>query len=579
MEVPGRGRKSAGRPASTRIGASRWLDVARFATPVDDDVADGRMAAMARVAWAPTETRWPAQLDLARFLIAHDLGAEAMGVLLDGPGEGQDDDARHALLGAADFLLGRHGVAAAALARAALDGDPEIALWRAATAAEHEDWELAEVVLESAHGAADDTLTTYPLRLQLRLGLPIARVHARAGRAMEAFAVLDRLAGTQLATSDRRRVEFTRGLVYRDIGAIDAADRTWRALEQGVRDRTRLEVALARRMMLVDAGRMPAKVALRELDSLRPAWRGHPEEARQLDALAGLHASAGQIGQAIRLWQEALVRGVDPQLAEAIERSQRGALVEALLESGDAWVGPLRAYRLYQDFRQLLPDGREGMEIRQQLAARLATIDQIDPAAELLQDALGMHPEGVHRAELGAELAALWLDYPDPVRALRALKESAALNLPPALARERALLLARAALAVDDYGTAREAIASYDDREAARLRAEILWVAKDWDGLQTTLGPLVGAHQPSPDLPPDERRRLLVKLALANLAAGDRAALGPLQQTHQELVDGTAEEAQFGLVTALADTPTQPIAIIDAAGRKIGAVRDFLSGL
>jgi tetratricopeptide (TPR) repeat protein len=490
--------------------------------------------------------------------------------------------------------MGRHQAAAAALARPALDGDPEVALWRAAAEAELEAWEPAQTALATA----GDVLASYPLRLQFRLGLPVARIHARAGRAAAALAVLDRLSGPSLALAEQRRVALTRGLVYRDIGALDAADATWQRLEGGPQDRTSLEAALARRVMLVEAGRLSPEQALQDLAPLRPAWRGHPQEAEQLATLAGMLASTGRAAEAIRLWQEALQRGAGPELASAIERSQRDALVDALLESGDAWVGPLRAYALYRDFQELLPAGDQGVEVRRSLAARLATIDQIDAAARLLQEALAARPGVTARtglgtdltAELGAELGALWLRYPDPERALAALKATAVEGVSPALAHRRALLLARAALGAGDPATARAALAPFDDPEAARIRAELLWTAGDWRELQASLRPLVdpgdfgdlgdpgdiGGQGRTPNLPADARRTLLVEFALASLALGDQAALDDIAATEASRLAGTAEEAPFRLITALADTPPDPAAVVAAAERRIEAARAFL---
>lgn len=563
------------RPADVGVAEAQVsiLDLASFGPLPGKSFAERRNEALAHVAARPAGAqRRAAQLDFARLLLAHGLAAEALGVLIDAGPAQPAGSARKALEGAAAFLMTRVPKAAAALDDPEFDGDAEIALWRAAIAGQLGQWGRALASLE----AAGNTLQTYPPALRLPLGLAAARIQGHAGHAVDAFAILEDLRHAPLSPPDRRRVAFTQGQVYSETGAIEAAVAAWRALEDGTRDRIALEAGLAWRTLEVEAGRLDAEEALQQLLRLRPAWRGHPDEARQLHVLAELHARTDRVATAIRLWQEALSRGPKASLADQIERSKRGALVKAL-NGGDDWVGPLRAFALFEDFRALVPEGEAGVQVRTRLAKRLLGVDQLDAAGELLREALALSPSDVTRGAVGADLAELWLRYPDAGQAREALRSSDSGKLPEESQRRRALLLARAENGLREPAAALRRLAGIEGDEAARLRARILFDAGRWDEFEVAVRPLIEAAKPD-DLPA-EQRLWLVKLAIALRASGARAELEELHRRFASRIAGSTEEVPFRLATAAATlAPTSPGAALDRARRQVTSAAAYLAG-
>ena len=167
------------------------------------DTAPQRRAALLQaLAQAAPDERAARRVELARDYLSRALAAEALGVLgrVDGPEDEAARQARQALRGAAALLMGRIDAAAEALGAAAFNGDPEVALWRAAIAASRQDWPLAAREL----ARSGEVLAAYPQALRLRLGLVAASIAIESGNAELAATVLEQLEGLQLAQGRAR---------------------------------------------------------------------------------------------------------------------------------------------------------------------------------------------------------------------------------------------------------------------------------------------------------------------------------------------------------------------------------------
>ena len=527
------------------------LDLARFAPASRASLADQRILLEQKVLNATDADRPAARLELARFLLAHGLAAEALGMLgimdrpADPPADGPPGLARQALTGAAQLLMGRRDEAATGLLAPALDADPEVALWRADLAAARSDWSRAGEEL----ARSDRILDIYPEPLQLRLGLPAVRTAIETGNQDEATRLLGRLKALKLPPGERARVAFLEGLAQARRGAIDDADRIWAALEQGEDDRTRVEAGYARVQMLLDAGRLRPAEALARLAAARPRWRPHPQEIAMLDGLARLYLRTGDPEHALHTWQDVLTHFPGAPETERVAKAMHDAFVATLLPEDGVGVGALRAYALYQNFPQLVPAGDLGDRLKRRLAAGLAGLDLVKPAAALL-DPLIDHLNGPAKAEAGAYLAELWLRQPDPAAALAALDRSQVQGeLPQALDVQRRVLRARALAASDKPDAALALLADGTDLAQQRLRAEILWQQRDWSHLTGALEDLLRTRA-DPDGPlGDAEQELVIKLAVAYARQGDTRALEQLRARFGEAMRGRTGEPAFLMAT------------------------------
>ena len=105
---------------------------------------------------------------------------------------------------------------------------------------------------------------------------------------------------------------------------------------------------------------------------------------------------------------------------------------------------PVEALGMFYEFRELTPIGRRGDELIRRLADRLASIDLLDQAAELLQYQVDHRLEGAARAQVAARLAMIYLANRKPDMAITALRASRISDLSGELRQQRLLLEARA---------------------------------------------------------------------------------------------------------------------------------------
>ena len=579
MQVAGGALRAEGPARPERFGP---LALTRFAGAEERALREQRVALQGRIASVPEPERSAARLDLARGFLAQAMAAEALAVLArmgEPDAEHPDRLARASLTGAAELLMGRLTAAAAGLAAPALDADREAALWRAALAAAQHDWPGAAAELERS----GSTLGSYPPALQLRLGLPAARIAIEVGDDDRARLVLDRLAALDLHPGDRARLAFVEGLAQARRGALDRADEIWRALAQAPDYGARIAADHARTAALLDAGRLDLDHALAKLAAARALWRGHPLEFEMLDGLAELHLRQRDPAAAMRIWQELLVRFADAAGAERIATRLRDGFVGALLGEDGMTIGAVQAYALYQDFPTLLRfEGALGDGIRHRLAAALAGLDLIEPAAGLLDELVGRSLDGPARAAAGAELAELWLRAPDPAAALDALGRSqVADELPPRLGERRRLLRARALAAADQRDAALALLEVRRGPNEQRLRAEILWQQRDWPRLAAGLEALLKARDPAAPLSGADQE-LVIRLAIAHARQGEHDALADLRARFGAAMRGQAAEPAFLMATAApgvagSERPAERQVLLAEAAEHLARVRAYLA--
>jgi hypothetical protein len=566
--------------ASPTGSVSPLLGLARFAPATTGSLPGQREFWRQRVVSAAGRDRPAAQLDLARFFLAHALGAEALAVLgATEPGEPAAEPAlelaRRSLIGAAQLLMDRPDEAAAGLEAPALGADPEAALWRAVLAGTRADWPRAAQELARSGAILDD----YPLSLQFRLGLPAARIAIEADNQEEASRRLGRLQALDLGPAERDRVAFVEGLAHARLGAIDDADAIWRRLERSQDRETRIEAGFARVQMLLDAGRLSPADGLARLVATRPLWRPDPQERAMLDALARLYLQNDEPAAALHVWQEVLSHFPDAPDAARIAQAMRDSFVAALLPADGGGLGALRAYALYSDFPKLVPDGALGDRLRRRLADQLAGLDLVEQAASVL-DPLLDHLKTPAKAETGAWLAELWLRAPDPTAALAALdRTETGDDLPPPLIVQRRTLRARALAASGQSAVALALLEGGADQAERRLRVEIPWDQRDWSRLVGALEDLLPAGTGANGPLAEADQNLVTRLAIAYAHQGQAQALDGLRQRFGEAMRGQPGEPAF-LIATLA--PARAAALepaLAAADQRLTRARAYLDSI
>jgi hypothetical protein len=483
-----------------------------------------------------------ARLELARLYLADALGPEARTALeaiddtdLALPAAGPLRTSKVALTGA-EALAGRHDPALASLLDQALDGDAEIALWRAYAAARAARWQLATQEWGRSGGLPEG----YPDPLRRRLGLELAATLVDHGDATEARALLAELGGIGLTGEDGARLSLLEGIARRRDGQHGEAEAAFAAARaQGDSD-----IATRAGFLLVftqhDDGTLTPEAAIEAMGAERPRWRGHPWEMRMLTRLAELQAGAGRSAAAIETREEALARTADPVAASAARNELRSYLAARL---ADGAMSPLARLALYREHGELLDGDAAAARLRAGLAEAAATAGLTETAAALL-DAAGPAPEAVGgKVTLASALAARG----DVEGALRRLREAGRDETPPA-AELRAELHARAALAAGDPARAAAALAASGSAAARALGREIASHRVDWQEVARTAGADLTATGDSTTLSPAQADAA-IWLGLAQSRLGHVAEAAAVADRYAARLDDQQGAALLRLAT------------------------------
>ena len=134
---------------------------------------------------------------------------------------------------------------------------------------------------------------------------------------------------------------------------------------------------------------------------------------------------------------------------------------------------------LHDAHPELTPDGADAAAITRGLADRLASLDLIEPATRLYDEAMQNAP-AAERAEIGAKLADLRLAAGDNAGAVKALDATYADGLPAATQAHRADERAKALARSGDQMAALAALGGDAAGDDARARADLYWHDSNW---------------------------------------------------------------------------------------------------
>lgn len=499
--------------------SDQTMNLAQVRARLDD--LTRRAAAEGTLEGAPVTAR----MALARFLLQEDYAPEALGVLrivAINQAELVELDPEFRLLrGAANVMMNRQTEAMADLQSSALQNDPSAALWRGYAAAQIHDWDEARREFEAGAGALEQFSPRW--RAQFRLAL------AQAALELNDSATADAAASAALGEAPNAALRLQARLVQARItaargdsaAALSLFDDLSRARDEEIAVRATLESIRLRRA----AGVMRANDCVEPLEALRFRWRGDALELAIVSTLGDVYSELGRWRDALATMRVAADRfPADPAARQL--RADMGTLFERLFLDGEAdQLEPIQALGLFYEFSDLTPVGANGDRMVRLLAGRLVHIDLLEQAAQLLQHQVDERVQGVAKAEVAADLAAIYLMDNQPERALVAINGSRQPNVPPPLQAERRILEARAFLGLGRLDNAVELVERDRSEEAQRVRAEAAWRARDWERASVELRNLLAMRDRSAPLDEDGRQTVLrmgIALTLSNNEAGVR---------------------------------------------------------
>lgn len=557
------------------IGGRDPFDFARWVRS-PELIAETRQALQQAVVSVAPPLRTGPRLTLARFLLANGFAAEAMGVVETAvsrePAIADRVDVV-ALTGAAAYMQGHYDQAETAFNDARFDQDPAYALWRAAVAAGRE---RHNIVGEFASGGVNVPID-FPIPLRAQMLISIGHSTLASGRLEAGRAMIDNLTQMSLDPKQAAMVEYLSALADKVEGNADIAIDRWRAIaDAGVDRKVSVLARLAQIETAVETGSMKPADGAAAIDKLRFDWRGDQIEMNMLKILGEMREKAGNYHGALGAWKEAVTYYPDaPQSAE-LARRMSDTFAWLFVEGGSSKLAPLDALALFYDYRELTPVGERGDEMIRIMADKLAAVDLLDEASELLRHQVAFRLSGADRSRVGARLALIRLLDGDPAGARQALQDSVTAEMTSALINQRQRLEARALADLGEFDGARAAIDGDDGAEARRLRAEFAWTQENWaaaaEAYRRVIEPLIANPTSRID---DVAARETLKAAIAAVLAGNDALRRDLRRQMGERMSNTAVAGAFRFVTDPIARPES--ADFRSALGQIGSYESFLA--
>ncbi len=517
-----------------------------------------------RLAKAPEGRRHKPLMALARFYLAHQFAQEALGLMKlaveEEPALAQDGSF-NLMMGAAQAMADRPEEAFAHLNRPDLKNSPDAAVWQTIVDVKLGNWTPARIAMPRGRAVVGN----YPPSIQAEFKLAAAQAMVEVNDFGLANGILAEIEPSEVSKAQAARYDILRGRV------ADASGRSKEALTvfdlvTRSDDRPRAAEAEYRALRIrYRDGELGIDETIDRLAGLATSWRGDEIELKTLRFLAQLYSERGRYREAFEAMKSAVQADPESDTTRLLQEEMNG-LFSALFLDGEAdEMQPVKALALYYDFRELTPIGRKGDEMVRLLAKRLVEVDLLDQATELLRHQVDNRLKGAARAQIAADLAAIYLMDRKADQALRVLNRTRQASLPSTLERQRNVVEARALTESGRPDLALELVRNMRGTDVDRLRADTFWAAESWREAGEQLEAMHGSRW-SDNIPlEDLERRDILRAGIAYSLAGDQLSLERLQTKYMTKMADSPEALAFEVVTRPVDA--QGVEFLEVANR------------
>ena len=501
-----------------------------------------------KAAAAEPAKRKEARFNLARFYLAQGMATEAKAVLdVALADQSNGDDVTGSILRAvSEILIDRPGEAIKELSAPRIGNQQDAGLWRGVAFARDGKWKEARERFKDF----DVAMATLPLELQ-RLAMKEAwRAASEVQDYTGAARLINEFETVGVPPDMKPAIDVLRGRIAEGLGRKDDALKEYRSAVGSTDRKAAAQGRLREIELQFSSGDMSRKDVIGALETLTTVWRGDETETEGLRLLAHLYTIDGRYRDAFHVMKAALLAHPNSDTTRKIQ-DEAAATFDALYlqGKGDA-MPPVEALGLFYDYRELTPIGRRGDEMIRKLAERLASVDLLDQAAELLQHQVDHRLEGAARAQVAGKLATIYLMNRKPERALAALQKTRSSDLANELRDHRLLLEARALSELGRNELALELISNMQTREATRLRADILWAGKHWREAAEQIELLYGERWKQ-FAPLDETERSdILRAAIGYALSGESISLTRLREKYAVKMAEGPDRRAFEVVSA-----------------------------
>jgi hypothetical protein len=524
------------------------FDFAAWRGKPDETFTQTRQRLQQTIVDVPEAERNRARLELARFYFSHGYGEEAS-ALLNWLAKQVPDLTAHAdfmaLMSASKILSYHAEDALKSLDAPIFAGQPEIELWQAVAQAELRNWAQAEEKFSNT----ESMLSGYPEPFYSRFSILAIEAALATGKDHEAADWLDQLENGPHREFVDPAIAYLHGVLHAKAGRANAAEQSWKSVEASDNRLYKIRAELALIDLGVSTGSLTPAQAADRLEALRFGWRGDDLEVDILHRLGQFYIQAKNIKAGLNILSRAVQLYPSSPMAPQIQNEMSSIFHDIFLSDLGKNLTPLDALTLYQQYRNLMPTGDDGISVTKNMAERLVAIDLLSQAADLLEDLVKNKLHGEEKGHIGARLAAIRLLDHKPDAALTALDYGTGENYSTDLQNERTLLRARALSDLHRDDEALSLLRDRNDTAANILRADITMHAQRWIEAAKTLLDLVGKPPKAGGVLNESQATWLVNCAIALSLAGDQAGIDDLALNYGAAMAGTPEGSTFQILT------------------------------
>ncbi|MBR0811814.1 tetratricopeptide repeat protein [Bradyrhizobium diazoefficiens] len=514
------------------------------------------------------------RLDLAQFYMSRAMYHEAKAVtelMLSDPLNKEESGAliMHAI---ASILIGRPAQGLKDLANPVIGNSHDSQLWKALAYARQGKWADAREKFKNVEFA----IASLPLDIQRIVTMDAMRASLEVKDYAGASKRRSELEVVGVPPDAAPGFAVLRGRLAEALGhdkdalddyklAIASADRPAAA------EAKQLEIALRQRR-----DEIGKEDALRELETLSMTWRGDAIEVKTLQMLSRLYAENGRYRDALTAARTATRLQPNAEASRQAQDLASELFTQIFLGPKGDELPPVEALGMFYEFRELTPIGRRGDELIRRLADRLASIDLLDQAAELLQYQVDHRLEGAARAQVAARLSMIYLANRRPDMAITALRASRISDLSGELRQQRLLLEARAQSDVGRHDLALDIVSNVTGREVLRLRSDIFWAARRWresaEQIELYYGERFRDFKPLNTVEKSDIIRAAVGYALAD----DSIGLSRFREKYAPLMSESADRLAFDIASKPAAASSAEFAEIAKLAASVDTLDGFL---
>lgn len=521
----------------------------------------------------PSQRSLP-RLDLAQFYMSRAMYHEAKSVtelMLSDPLNKEESSALiiHAI---ASILIGRPAQGLKDLANPVIGNSHDSQLWKALAYARQGQWADAREKFKNVEFA----IASLPLDIQrivtmdaMRASLEVKDYAGASKRRGEIEVIgVSPEAGPGFAVLRGRLAE----ALGHDKDALDDYKFAVASNDRpAAAEAKQLEVALRQKR-----DEISKEDALKELETLSMTWRGDAIEVKTLQMLSQLYSENGRYRDALTAARTATRLQPNAEASRQAQDLASDLFTQIFLGPKGDELPPVEALGMFYEFRELTPIGRRGDELIRRLADRLASIDLLDQAAELLQYQVDHRLEGAARAQVAARLAMIYLANRKPDMAITALRASRISDLSGELRQQRLLLEARAQSDVGRHDLALDIVSNVSGREVLRLRSDIFWAGRRWresaEQIELYYGERFRDFKPLNAVEKSDIIRAAVGYALAD----DSIGLSRFREKYAPLMSESADRLAFDIASKPAAASSAEFAEIAKLAASVDTLDGFL---